>query len=532
MITLNQLSMTYGHRLLFYDVNLILNPGFCYALVGANGSGKSTFFRLMTGEEEHTSGQILMPKDATIGWLKQDQFRHEETPIRQIVLQGKPALWKAMQERDELLASGHWDDETGFRYAALEEIIVHHQGYTALAEIDNMLSGLGIEARFFDEPLKMLSGGYKLRVLLARTLFQNPSVLLLDEPTNHLDILSIRWLERFLKSTYRGLVIFISHDIGFINNLADYILDLDYGEIRQYKGPYAQFLAEKKLREEQIVIERKGIEAKISEMQKFIDRNKAKSAKAGQARSRMKMIDKMEIPDLKQTSRMAPGFRFAPARPSGKTVLKVEGLTKSYGDKTLFADFDLEIARGEKVAVMGINGIGKSTLIKLAGKVLTPDAGSLSPGHEVHAGYFSQDHHDMLKGRMSVFEWLRDSLSGVSDMQVRRVLGQALFTREETDKAITALSGGEAARLLLAKIMLESPNFMLLDEPTNHMDLESIEALSTACREYRGTILFVSHNRDFVDKVASRILYFAPNQEFIDFKGHFSEFSREYLDRD
>ncbi|MGQ3890613.1 ABC-F family ATP-binding cassette domain-containing protein [Legionella sp. CNM-4043-24] len=530
MIALNQLNMAYGQKLLFYDVNLNLNPGNCYALVGANGCGKSTFFRLITGEEELTSGDIIIPKEATIGWLKQDQFRYEDTPIRDIVLEGKPILWAAMQERESLLTGDDWDDEKGFRFAELEEVINHYDGYTAVATAESILTGLGIAASYFEKPLKSLSGGYKLRVLLAQTLFQNPSILLLDEPTNHLDILSIRWLEKFLKNEFQGLVIFISHDLDFIDNLSDYILDLDYGEIRQYKGNYNQFLAEKKLIEEQRLTEKKSAEAKIADMQKFVDKFGAKASKAAQARSRMKMIEKIEIPDIKNSSRVAPAFHFVPKRVSGKQVVKAEGISKSFKTRTLFQGLNFEVNRGEKVAIMGVNGIGKSTLTKIIAGVLAADAGTITHGHEVRISYFSQDHHEFLNSSCTVMDWLHDAVADVNEQQVRKILGQMLFVKDDVHKDILSLSGGEAARLLLARVMLESPNVIILDEPTNHMDLETIQSLAKALSQFTGTVLFVSHNRYFINKIATRVLYFAPDQDIIDYKGKYSEFAIDGMD--
>ncbi len=526
MIALNQLAMAYGQKLLFFDVNLTLNPGNCYALVGANGCGKSTFFRLLTGEEELTSGSIMIPKNTSIGWLKQDQFRYENTAILEIVLQAKPELWQALQEKEQLLASENWDDAMGYRFGELEEIIADNDGYTAVADVENILTGLGIASSYFDKPLKALSGGYKLRVLLAQTLFQNPSILLLDEPTNHLDIVSIRWLEKFLKNEFKGLVIFISHDLEFIDNLATYILDVDYGEIRQYRGNYARFLAEKKLMEEQKLIEKKSAEAKIADMQKFVDKFGAKASKAAQARSRMKMIEKIEIPDVKNSSRIAPHFHFSPKKNSGKQVLKVLNLAKSFKNKQLFKGLNFELNRGEKLAVLGVNGVGKSTLIKILTESLEADEGSATWGHEVNLSYFSQDHHELLNKSMTVLNWLYEIVSGVTEQQVRKTLGQMLFVKEAVEKDILSLSGGEAARLLLAKVILESPNLIILDEPTNHLDLETIEALAKALASYTGTVIFVSHNRYFVDKIATRLLYFSPDK-IQDYQGKYAEFSME-----
>lgn len=524
MITLNQLGMTFGDNLLFYDVNLILNPGNAYALVGANGCGKSTFFKLITGEEERSSGEVIIPKDATIGWLKQDQFRYEDTPIADIVMQGKPALWAALQEKEQLLASEDWDDKKGYRFAELEELVFHYNGYNAPVEVERILVGLGIAVEYHTKPLKTLSGGYKLRVLLAQSLFENPSILLLDEPTNHLDIVTIQWLENFLKNEFDGLLIFISHDVEFIDNLADYVLDLDFGDIKQYRGDYERFLAEKALIQEQKLVEKQSAEEKVAHMQKFVDRFKAKASKAAQARSRMKMIEKIKIPDVVNSSRIAPHFNFAPKRPSGKQVCKIEGLSKAFKDKQLFKNLNLEIQRGCKLAIMGVNGRGKSTLLKVMLELIEHDAGTITWGNEVRVSYFSQDHHELLNTSISALNWLNDLATGCTEQQVRRVLGQMLFVKDEVDKDIMSLSGGESARLLLAKVILEAPNVLILDEPTNHMDLETIEVLAKALKEYTGTLIFVSHNRYLIEKVATRILYFDEGIKIRDFRGTYADF--------
>ena len=525
MIALNQLGMTFGQRLLVYDVNLNLNSGNAYALVGANGCGKSTFFKLITGEEELSSGEIIIPKDASIGWLKQDQFRYEDTPIRDIVLQGKSALWEALQEKEVLLASESWDDAKGFRFGELEETIFYYDGYNALVEVESILTGLGIPVSYHEKPLKSLSGGYKLRVLLAQTLFQRPSILLLDEPTNHLDIISIQWLEVFLKTSFTGLVIFISHDVEFIDNLADHILDIDYGEIKKYSGKYQKFLAEKQLIQEQKMVEKKSAEDKVAHLQKFVDRFGAKASKAGQARSRQKMIEKIEVPDLINSSRVAPSFNFAPKRLSGKQVCKIEGLSKSFRDKQLFKQLQFEIPRGDKIAIMGVNGRGKSTLLKILMALIEHDEGSVTWGSEIRLSYFSQDHHELLNRSMSVLEWLNELATGCTEQHVRKVLGQMLFSKDDVDKDILSLSGGESARLLLAKVILESPNVLILDEPTNHMDLETIDVLAEALANYTGTLIFVSHNRYFIEKIATRILYFADVEGIEDFKGTYVDFN-------
>lgn len=524
MITLNELGMAFGDRLLFCDVSMTLNPGTRYALVGANGCGKSTFFKLITGEEELSLGEIIIPKEATLGWLKQDQFRYENTPIMDVVLQGKAELWTALQERNELMNLEDWDDAVGFRFSELEDVVAHFDGYNAEAEIATILEGLGIPALYHLKPLSALSGGYKLRVLLAQVLFQRPSILLLDEPTNHLDILSIQWLEKFLKTNFKGLVIFISHDVGFIDGIADFILDIDYGEVRKYPGNYKKFLEEKKLINDQKLVEKKSAEDKVAHMQKFVERFKAKASKAAQARSRIKMIEKIEIPDLVNSSRIAPTFKLAPKRPSGKQVYKAEQLKKSYQDKLLFEKLNFEIHRGDKIAIMGVNGKGKSTLLKVLTQQVQLDEGLVTPGSEVHLSYFSQDHHELLNHSVSALQWLNDLSAGSTEQQVRRALGQMLFTKDNVDKDILLLSGGEAARLLLAKVILESPNVLILDEPTNHMDIETIDELGRALAEYTGTLIVVSHNRHFIEAFANKIFYFSKHKGVKQFKGSYQEF--------
>ncbi len=529
MILLQQLSMSFGEKLLFYGVDLYLADQKHYAIVGANGTGKSTLFKLMNGEEEPISGSIAVPKDTTIGWLKQDQFRYENTLITDIVLQGKATLWKALEEKDKLLASEEWNDKIANKLNTLEETIAHWDGYSAYAFAEKLLTGLGIPSEYHHKPLNALSGGYKLRVLLAQTLFQEPDVLLLDEPTNHLDIISIAWLEKYLKNEFKGLVLFISHDVRFIDGLADQIWDIDYGEINAYSGNYEKFLNEKKTLEEQKLHAKKHVEQRIEEMQRFVDKFKSKASKAKQAQSRMKMIDKMEIPDIKNSSRIAPHFHFKPHRPSGKQALHVKELSKQFQEKSLFRRLDFKVARGEKIAIVGENGVGKSTLIKILLDQIEPDSGACEWGHEAQRSYFSQDHHDLLNESERVLDWLTHQVRNVSEQQARKVLGQLLFRKDDVEKDILALSGGEAARLLLGKIMLESANILLLDEPTNHLDIETKDALAEALRQFTGTVILVSHDRDFMNKIVNRVLWLSHAKGLQDFRGPFSDFEKTYL---
>lgn len=524
MISLENLSISFGNRLLFFDVNLILNDNGFYALVGANGCGKSTLFRLLTGEEQPSSGVINKPKNTSVGWLKQDQFRYENTKIFDVVLDGRIELAAAIHERDALLNKPSLTEKEGWRLAELEHIIYQEDGYSAPSHIARILEGLGIPSPYHEKPLSSLSGGYKLRVLLAQALFTNPSILLLDEPTNHLDIESIRWLEDFLANEFKGLLVFISHDVEFINHLADNILDIDFGEVRQYSGQYDKFIAEKNLIQMQKNLERQQAEEKIAHMQRFVDRFKATASKAAQARSRMKMIEKIEIPDVLHSSRIAPVFQLEPQKLSAKQVCTVSNLSKSFSQKPLFNHLNFKIMRHDKMVIMGANGRGKSTLLKVLLSLIPADQGSVTWGEGICLSYFSQDHHDLLKQSCRVLPWLSDQVSHVSEQQIRKVLGQMLFTKDEVNKDVLSLSGGECARLLMAKVILESPNVLVLDEPTNHMDLETIESLANALANYTGTLIVVSHNRHFIEKFATRILYFSPNNELVDFKGHYSEF--------
>ncbi len=528
MISFNQLAMAYGGKLLFNDVELKLTGQTRYVLVGANGTGKSTLMRLMNGEETPMMGSISLPKNLSIGWLKQDQFRYEETLIVEVVLQGKKALWDALKQKEELLKSEHWDEATANRLSHLEEIINHYNGYTAEALAEKILVGLGIDQNYLYEPLKTLSGGYKLRVLLAQTLFQEPDILLLDEPTNHLDIVSIDWLENYLKNTFKGLLLLISHDVNFINGLADYILDIDYGEIRQYSGNYQKFLEEKRLIEEQKLHEKKNIEDKIAQLQSFVDRFGAKASKAKQAQSKAKQIEKLELPDIKKSSRIAPNFEFKINRQPGKRVLTVKGISKKFEYKTIFENVSFNLDRGEKLAIIGANGIGKSTLLKTILGQIPADQGEAEWGHETYISYFSQTHHELLNEHLTLADWMQKHSENTTMQQQFNALGRVMLAKEAMQKDILTLSGGEAARVLLAKIMLEQTNVLVFDEPTNHMDIETIDALAEALNRYPGTLILVSHDRAFISKIASRIIYIPQSKKLIDFHGKYEEFVKEH----
>ncbi|MDH4246451.1 MAG: ATP-binding cassette domain-containing protein [Deltaproteobacteria bacterium] len=540
MITLSDVSMRFGTQELFANASWQLSPNGHYGLVGANGAGKSTLLRLLTGELRPESGIVSVPNDLPIGTLGQDHFRYDQATLIQVVMMGKPELWEALREKDRLLeeedASHHGADERGHKLANLEVTIADNGGYAAEAQAGTLLEGLGIPDAWHTRPMRELSGGYRLRVLLAQTLFKEPALLLLDEPTNHLDIVSIRWLENYLRQ-FRAAFVVVSHDRHFLNSVCNTIVDVDYQEVQLYPGNYDRFEAAKLLATQQKEVQIARAEERIEDLQKFIDRFKAKATKARQAGSRKKQVEKLadEMPDIRRTSRRYPTFAFEPQRPSGREALTIKNLGKSFKDQRVLHQVSFTIERGERVAVVGPNGVGKSTLLKLSLGQLAPDTGEAKLGYEVHPGYFAQDHREILKGNTSVYEWLYSLVPGESIGTVRGVLGRVLFSGDDVDKKLSSLSGGEAARLLLAGLMVKKPNMLVLDEPTNHLDLEGREALMTALQKFEGTVLFVSHDRHFVSSVAQRVLVLSP-EGVEDFRGNYEDYLRQqgadYLEAD
>ena len=526
MISVMNLSKAFGGDTLFEGVSMQLNAACRYGLVGANGSGKSTFLRILTGEELASDGEINIPKRARIGFLKQDHFKHEDESILEVAMMGKRDVWEALVERDRLLS--HADDEEfdHERYGDLEDFILRSDGYALEARAGEVLEGLGIPTKVHREPMRVLSGGFKLRVLLAQVLAADPDVLLLDEPTNHLDILSIRWLEKFL-ATFKGCAVVISHDHRFLDNVSTHILDVDYETILLYHGNYTKFVEQKAEERERKESEIEKREEEIAHHKEFIDRFKAKATKARQAKSKMKLIERIVIEKLPTTSRRYPNFKFKPRRPSGKQVLALEGISKAYGENHVLENVSLTIQRGDRLAILGPNGIGKSTLLKIAMGVLPADAGKIEWGYETWPGYFAQDHHDLIGASDQTVEaWLWELIPGEVIGFVRGKLAEVLFTGDDVEKPLRALSGGEGARLVFAKLSVSQPNVLVLDEPTNHLDLEAIEALVEGLDRYDGTLVFVSHDRWFVSKLANRILEITP-AGIRDFQGSYDE----YLER-
>jgi ATPase subunit of ABC transporter with duplicated ATPase domains len=529
MLSVNNLIMQYGGRLLFHDVNLNLLKTRRYGIVGANGTGKSTFLKILSSDESPTDGEINIPRNTVIGILKQNQFLYENVRIIDIVLQGKPKLWEALREKEDILSREEIDTESGYRLSDIEEIILLFDGYTAEYIAQDLLIGLGIKEEYHYQPLSVLSGGYKLRVLLAQTLFSDPDIMLLDEPTNHLDIVTISWLEQYLINNFKGVLAVISHDRSFLNNLSTHILDIDYGEVREYTGNYNKFLEQKEEVAKHRALERKNLEKKIAQLQSFVDRFGAKASKARQASSKEKMIQKIELPDIEKSSRASPGFNFNQKSSSGKLVLHANGLNKSFGEKVVLKNINFKISRGEKVLFIGPNGIGKSTLLKIFTNHLHSDQGSFEWGLSTKLSYFAQDHHELLSKSRNLYNWLSDHCPDNSTSKVRSILGQMLFKKDDVEKDILSLSGGEAARLLFAKIILEESNVLILDEPTNHLDVEAIEALVDALDKFDGTLLFVSHDRYFASKFATRVIALT-EKGVKDFAGNYNDYLNYYGD--
>ena len=507
-----------------------------YGLVGANGSGKTTFLEIVSGGLEASEGAVTIPKRLRLGVLRQDQFLYEDEKILAVAMMGNAELWGAMVEREGLLAKAveYFDAD---RFSELEETVQRFDGYTAELRATKILEGLGLPGHVHRDPLSTLSGGFKLRVLLAQVLAGAPDALLLDEPTNHLDILSIRWLEVFLRD-FAGPVVVISHDHRFLDNVCTHILDVDYESVLLYHGDYTTFLQAKQAERER---REKGIAARereIAHHQKFVDRFRAKASKARQAQSKVRMIEKKAegLTELAPSSRRYPTFRFEQVRDSGRDVLKIKGVKKAFGDNHVLHGVDLLVQRGERLAIMGPNGIGKSTLLKIVMGEFDADEGEAEWGYEAHPGYFAQDHREEFDPPHNTAEgWVWDSCPERDIGYVRARMALMLFSGDDSKKRLSALSGGEAARLVFTRLAIARPNVLVLDEPTNHLDLESIEALVEGLKAFRGTLILVSHDRWFVSRLATRIVEIKP-EEVRDYHGTYEEYVHfcgdDHLDAD
>jgi ATPase subunit of ABC transporter with duplicated ATPase domains len=514
MITATNLTMRFGAKILFKNVNFQLNPGQHYGLIGANGCGKSTLIKILIGDVTPEQGSFSVPSQFSIGTLKQDHFIYENEKILDIVLMGNPKLWQALYSKEKLLEEDHFTESSCVKLEELEKTINHEKGYAAPSEAAKLLEGLGIAADLHEKPLHVLSGGYKLRVLLAQVLFSNPDILLLDEPTNHLDIYSIHWLEGYLKS-FSGAILLSSHDKDFLNNVCNYILDVDHETIKTYKGNYDEFLETKTANLEQRLKTLETQEKKREDLQEFVARFRAKASKAAQAQSKLKLVEKLEEEmstlDLAPSSRLYPNFKFLPYRASGAIALSIKSISKNYGPKHVLENVSFEVERGDRIAILGANGIGKSTLLELLCGYTEATSGTFNWGHAVEVAYFPQDHKREIHGKDTLLDFLRQCNPDTPEQQLREILGRVLFSGDDAKKTTTVLSGGEMARLVIAKMMAIKHNVLIFDEPTNHLDMESTDALLEALENYTGTLIFVSHNRYFISKIANRIIEISKN---------------------
>ena len=523
--------MRFGAQILFEDVTTTFLQGRRYAITGPNGSGKSTFIKILTGEIQPEKGSVSRPEK--VGILRQDQFAFDSYRVLDSVIMGNAPLWDALQEREKFYAnSAEWTDEDGMRVGELEGIVGDHGGYTAESDAAILLEGLDISEALHERKMSELQGGQKMRVLLAQALFGKADVLLLDEPTNNLDLESVHWLQKYLLA-YTGCLIVISHDRHFLNEVCTHTADIDYQSIITYTGAYDDMVLAKTQIRATVEAGNAQREKKIEQLNEFIRRFSA-GTRSSQVMSRKKEVERLQTSELAKSNIQRPYIRFQNERPSGRHPLEVKGLAKSYGDLQVIRNFSASIARGEKIALLGRNGSGKTTMLRsllgnATGFVDAPDRefsidqGVVTWGHGVAVGYFSQDHRESIQAGATLLEWLHEFDASSSQQELRGLLGQMLFSGEDATKRTENLSGGEAARLIFCRLMLQKPNFLLLDEPTNHLDLESINALNIALQKYDGTVLLVTHDHDLVEEVATRIWHF-DNWEIEDFKGPYAEY--------
>ncbi|HWB31428.1 MAG TPA: ATP-binding cassette domain-containing protein [Vicinamibacterales bacterium] len=528
MISVQGVSMRYGGKILFEDVTTTFSAGRRYGLTGPNGAGKTTFMKLLSGELPPQKGTVVRP--AKLGVLRQDQFAFDEHRVVDTVVMGNGRLWQALQEREVLYAKASLTDADGMRLGELEGIVGEEDGYSAESDAAILLQGLDIADELHERRMAELQGGQKVRVLLAQALFGHPEALLLDEPTNHLDLDSIHWLQDFLVR-YDGTLIVISHDRHFLNAVCTHTADIDYQTIITYTGGYDDMVVAKTQIRATIETQNAQREKKIAQLNDFIARFSA-GTRSSQVQSRRKEVERLQTTELARSNIQRPYIRFTMNRPSGKVALECSGVSKAFGSQQVIDGFSAVVTRGERVVLVGRNGVGKTTLLKAlladapgvktnAGDI---DAGQVRWGHEVSIGYFAQDHTGAIEKGWTAADWLHQFDPDASRQDIHGLLGQMLFTGEEGLKPTEALSGGETARLLFCRIMLQKPNVLVFDEPTNHLDLESINALNVALQKFEGTVLLVTHDQDLIEEVGTRIWHFGPDG-IEDFKGTYEEFT-------
>jgi ATPase subunit of ABC transporter with duplicated ATPase domains len=528
MISVSSVSMRFGSKVLFDDVTTQFVSGRRYGLTGPNGAGKSTFMKLLTGEIDPQRGTVVRPRK--VGVLRQDQFAFDQYRVIDTVVMGNHRLWSALAERDALYAKADMSNEDGMRLGELEGIVGEEDGYTAESDAAILLQGLDIPDALHERTMGELQGGQKVRVLLAQALYGHPAALLLDEPTNHLDLDSIHWVEDFL-GRYEGTLIVISHDRHFLNNVCTHIADIDYETIITYTGGYDDMVVAKTQIRTTLEAQNEQREKKISQLNDFIARFSA-GTRSSQVQSRRKEVERLQTTELARSNIQRPYIKFAMKRPSGKVPLECSGIAKAFGNTPVFSGFGAVVNRGDKIVLVGRNGVGKTTLLKalmadapdMAPSPLDRDAGNVKWGHEVSIGYFPQDATGEITKGTTVVEWLHQFDPDASRQEIHGLLGQMLFSGEDGYKPTDALSGGETARLLFCRIMLQKPNVLILDEPTNHLDLEAINALNIALQKYEGTVLLVTHDEDLLEEVGTRVWQFDRGR-IRDFKDSYEEFA-------
>ncbi len=521
MITLNSITKKVGTRLLFEDVTVTFNQGCRYGLTGPNGSGKSTLLKIVMGIEEPTSGSVSLPRK--VGFLNQNIEDFANEKVINTIIMGNKRLWDTLIERDHLYEE-EMTDEGGMRLAELEEIVAEEEGYTAESDAEMLLEGMGLPKEMWHEKMHAVPVDIQFRVMLCQALFGDPPALILDEPTNHLDLESITWLENFLHQ-YSGTLIVVSHDRHFLNTVTTDIADIDYETIILYPGNYDEMVVAKTSVRERAEHENKAKEKKVAQLREFVSKFGA-GTRASQVQSRLREIDRLQPTDLKKSNIQRPYIRFyPPEKPSGQMVFRIDDIYKSYDGPEVISGFSFDIVRGDKIAIIGNNGRGKTTLLKMLAGVLEQDRGRIDVGHQVTVGYFSQNHGDLVdkSSKTTIFDWLKSRREGVYDQDIRSILGKMLFGGDDAFKQLSHLSGGETARLIIGGLMLCNYSVLILDEPNNHLDLEAVSALGWALQDYKGTVIFASHDRDLINHGSKKIIAFEESG-IAHFDGSFEEY--------
>ncbi|WP_417543847.1 ABC-F family ATPase [Marinobacter sp.] len=523
MISTANITMQFGAKPLFENVSAKFGNGNRYGLIGANGSGKSTLMKILGDDLEPSAGQVMLEPNVRLGKLRQDQFAYESCSVMDTVIMGHEELWNVKKERDRIYSLAEMSEEDGMTVADLEVQFAEMDGYTAESRAGELLLGLDIPLEQHEGPMSSLAPGWKLRVLLAQALFSDPDVLLLDEPTNHLDINTIRWLENILVARSSTMII-ISHDRHFLNSVCTHMADLDYRELRLFPGNYDEYMTAATQARERMLSDNAKKKAQIAELQQFVSRFSANASKAKQATSRARQIDKIQLDEVKPSSRISPFIRFEQGKKLHRQAVTIRELTKGFDGNTLFNKLNLQVEAGERVAIIGPNGIGKTTLLQCMAGVYEPDGGEVKWTDSAEVGYYAQDHTADFAADDTLTEWMAQWTTG-GEQLIRGTLGRMLFSGDDIGKSVRVISGGEQGRMLFGKLILQKPNVMLMDEPTNHLDMESIEALNLALENYPGTLIFVSHDREFVSSLATRIIELK-SDGITDFSGTYDDYLR------